>query len=285
MKWFEIVLSGARCALLSLAAVALLPAPALAATTPKKGLAIGTKLDGDGSKLARMHVHWYYNWTLKPNHPQSADCFVPMYWGKKGQLATLKTALEGRKPPLLLTFNEPDFKNQANRSIDEVLAEWPELVGLGVPLSAPTAARPMDAWMRDFMRQAGQRRLSMAAVPVHWYGGPDVDRFIEFIEKVHQQYQRPLWITEFAVADWHSTKYGSINRFTEDDVVAFVRKALPRLDALPYVERYSWLAADTDKESLRPSLLFTDDGKLTRVGLAYAMHGYDKDFKGYCGDK
>lgn len=253
-------------------------------TPGKKGLAIGAAFDSDGSRLNRMHVAWYYNWTMKPNSAVTSGCFVPMYWGKRGQLQTIVDTTRDPYPALLI-LNEPDFKNQANRTISEALDEAPSIGKLAVRVSAPTAARPFDTWMRDYMVQAAKRGIRSDFVPVHWYGAPDSDRFIDFLERLHALYKKPLWITEFAVADWHSTKYGTKNRFSEDDVVKFIRQTLPRLERLDYVERYAWLAADTDKESLRPSLLFAGDGKLTKVGLAYAEFNYRKEGVAYCGEK
>lgn len=249
----------------------------------KKGIAMGGSFDPNGDRLDKLHVGWYYNWTMVPQTSATKTCFVPMYWGKKGQLEKAKQQAPD-KMPVLLTFNEPDFPNQSNRTAEEVIQEWPTLQTMAHRISAPTAGRPFDEWMRNYMQKAERNNLRSDFIPVHWYGGPDVENFMGFLERLHKLYNKPLWITEFAVADWHSSKYKTANRFSEDDVVKFMKEVLPRLDRLDYVERYSWLAAETDKESLRPSLLFTDDGKLTKAGLTYAMHGYRKEVT-YCGQK
>lgn len=235
----------------------------------KKGVAFGIRTEDSGHALASLQVGWYYNWTLKPSFPSSAHCFVPMFWGKRGQLEALNR-LAPQPLPYLLTYNEPDFPNQSNRTIDEVVQEWPQLAQYAVRISAPAAGRPFERWMRQFMTQAESLGLKVDFVPVHWYGGPDSKRFLEFIDKLHALYKLPLWITEFAVADWHSTKYGSANRFSEDDVVRFIDEVLPELEKRAYVERYAWLASTSPKESLRPSQLFTPTGQLTKVGRAYA---------------
>jgi hypothetical protein len=247
----------------------------------KKGIAMGKSFDADGQKLSALHVHWYYNWTLQPSSSRTAGCFVPMYWGKKGQLPELNGL--SHPTPVLLTFNEPDFQSQSNRTVAEVLAEWPAVSAAATRVSAPTAARPFDKWMRQFMDEAGTAHLRADFVPVHWYGAPDAPRFLEFLDKLHELYRRPLWITEFAVADWHSTKYGSVNRFDEDKVVQFIRQVVPELEKRSYIERYAWLAADTPKESLRPSLLFDANGRLTKAGQAYAESGAHEPSDTACG--
>jgi len=261
--------------------VILLPAQAEQVTLGKKGIAMGSTFDIDGSRLSRLHVNWYYNWTTKPNSPRTENCFVPMYWGKRGSLDEL---LKATNPyPVLLTFNEPDFERQSNRQVFEVIDEWPVLENLAHRLSTPTAGRPFEPWFRDFMSKANSKGLRRDFMPVHWYGGADSGRFLQFLDNLHQLYGLPIWITEFAVADWHSTKHGEANRFTENDVIKFMKEVLPRLEQLDYIERYAWLAAKTDKESLRSSMLFTDDGKLTKVGITYSEFGYLKDVFNYCG--
>jgi hypothetical protein len=202
-----------------------------------------------------------------------------MYWGKRGQLATLKQT-QPEWSPMLLVYNEPDFARQSNRTVDEVLHEWPDLLQFTERISAPTAGRPFDPWMREFMTRAKDAGTRLDVLPVHWYGAPNSKKFLAFLDKLHALYGLPIWITEFAVADWHSSKYGSTNRFTQADVVRFIEEVLPELENREYVHRYAWLVADTAKESLRPSLLFDSTGHLTTVGQAYAAFGASDG----CGD-
>ncbi len=218
--------------------------------------------------LAALQVGWYYNWTLRPSSEATADCFVPMYWGRNWQLAKLAQALPQRRPDLLV-YNEPDRATQADRSVEEAIREWPQLSGLSDRISAP-AAKPFDAWMRRFMVEARARNLEIDFVPLHWYGGPDSRRFLRYVDRVHDLYGLPIWITEFAVADWKAKRFGTRNRFTEEDVIRFIEAVLPELERRDFVERYAWLVAATGKESLRASLLVTSDGKMTKVGKAYA---------------
>ena len=233
----------------------------------KKGIAFGFPAETTDSSLAALEVDWYYNWTVRPGSRASASCFVPMYWGRSWQLATLANDLQQRAP-VLLAYNEPDRETQANRSIEEVLREWPLLSRLSDRISAP-ASKPFDAWMRRFMDEARARGLEIDFVPLHWYGGPDSRRFLQYVDRVHDLYGLPIWITEFAVADWKAKKYGTRNKFTEDDVIRFIEEVLPELERRDYVERYAWLVAATGKESLRASLLVTADGKITKAGRAY----------------
>ena len=253
--------------MLAFALIVLLCAPA-AGAGDKKGVAFGLPAESADRSLAALQVDWYYNWTVRPSSQASAACFVPMYWGHGWQLGTLSRDLP-RRTSELLVYNEPDRTTQSNRSVEEVVGEWPLLERVSDRISAP-AARPFDRWMRTFMQEAGEKQLKVDFVAIHWYAGPDSRRFLKYIDGVHDLYGLPIWVTEFAVTDWKAKKHGTPNRFTEDDVIRFIEEVLPELERRDYVERYAWLAAVTSKESLRPSRLMASDGKLTRVGEAYA---------------
>ena len=40
---------------------------------------------------------------------------------------------------------------------------------------------------------------------MHSYAPPRADSFLEHVQKLHERYGKPIWITEFAVADWKAT--------------------------------------------------------------------------------
>jgi hypothetical protein len=126
--------------------------------------------------------------------------------------------------------------------------------------------------MMEFMKGADERGLRVDFICMHSYGGAGVDSLIKKIEKVHDLFQRPIWITEFAVADWQA-KTASENRFKVDQVAAFVSEALPRLEAMDTVERYSWFTGGVSGGPLASSQLFHPDGSLTPVGEAYRAIG------------
>ena len=75
-------------------------------------------------------------------------------------------------------------------------------------------------------------------------------------------------LTEFAVADW-SAKTREANRFKPEQILAYMRKALPKLEALECLERYAWYSAKAESAPLGPSSLCDDAGKLTPLGEYY----------------
>jgi len=73
------------------------------------------------------------------------------------------------------------------------------------------------------------------------------------------------------VADWQATSVDD-NRYTPEQALAFMKAVLPQLDALDYVERYSWFSPAPDNKALAPSALFDAEDNLTPLGQYYAYH-------------
>lgn len=255
------------------------PGPRIA----KKGICLTTGQGNEKTwqaKVSALQVSWHYSWgaSLPAAEPAGVE-FVPMVWGYYGAgEAFLRTmgALSAGKPPrprgCLLGFNEPDGKDQANLSVARALEAWPHLQKTGRRLGSPAAVHADREWMQEFMRLARERNYRVDFICVHWYGGPNVDGFVDYLRKVYALYGKPLWITEFAVADWQAGSRPA-NRHSPEAVLRFMKGILPRLDALEFVERYAWFPAAGDDKALGPSALFKADGSLTELGRCYAAHG------------
>jgi hypothetical protein len=143
----------------------------------------------------------------------------------------------------------------------------------GLRLGSPAAVHAHQEWMREFMKQAKEQKYRVAFVCVHWYGAPNAGEFVHYLRTIHHMYGKPVWITEFAVADW-TAKSRPQNRYSPEIVLCFMREILPRLDELEFVERYAWFSLGEDDRALGPSALFKEDGSLTALGRFYASHDY-----------
>jgi hypothetical protein len=95
-----------------------------------------------------------------------------------------------------------------------------------------------------------------------------VESLIKRLEMVHDLYKRPIWITEFAVADWQA-KTAAENRHKPERIAAFVSELLPRLETMDIIERYAWFHGGVSGSALATSKLFHADGSLSVVGKAY----------------
>ncbi len=245
----------------------------------KKGLCITTHQQGYNwaESLKRVNVSWHYSWgsKLMPNEPKNVE-FVPMIWQAKGDFSNLDRTINYLEPLVekgevhdLLGFNEPDGLKQGNMSVTEAIAAWPKLMQLGVPLGSPACVHPDNEWMKEFMAQAQLKHYRVDFVTVHWYGGPNAKGFVDYLKKIHEMYHKPIWITEFAVADWKA-KTVADNKYSPNQVLVFMKELLPELNKLSFLKRYAWYSAKTSSAKVGISALFNADGSLTKLGEYYS---------------
>jgi hypothetical protein len=251
-------------------------AQAQTVSSPKKGFGTVVRPDGGWKRnITRLHVRWFYSWGGdQPKDLPAGVEFVPMDWGYYGNADNNLVKWLGKvkgQPGVkyLLGFNEPDGKDQANLSVGKALEGWPYLEATGLTLGSPAAVHPDGDWMKAFMTGAEKKQYKVDFVTIHWYGGADAPGFLAMLARVHDLYQRPLWVTEFAPADW-SAGPGHPNRWSPAQVAAFMRVVLPEMNRRPYVQRYAWYSAAPDDPALGPSALFAKDGSLTELGRLYA---------------
>ena len=251
-------------------------------TTPttsfKKGADFSTNTtDGTwNGNVIDLKAFWYYTWgTPEPSFsPQNCE-FVSMFWGQSnvtaGNIAAVAALKASGQVKYVLGFNEPNNAGQSNMTVSQALALWPQLESIGLPLGSPATDWPTVQWFTDFMDSVSAEKLRVDFIPVHMYVGLDDVGFIQTLETLHAQYNLPIWITEFATADWNATTMAN-NQYTPDQVLAFMQRLLPKLDSLSYVQRYSWFSGDPSSAALWPSALIDASGNLTALGTWYANY-------------
>jgi len=244
----------------------------LPADLSKKGVAFTNKTKAWSHKTSELKAHWMYSWgnKLAEEIPENVE-YVPMFWGKGSvsdeNLDRVKQLIADGKVQYVLGFNEPDGADQANMSVDEALELWPKLEELGVPLGSPATVGPTNPWMTEFMSRADELGLRVDFVAVHSYGGSNVLSLINKLKDTYELYNRPIWITEFAVADWNATSPAA-NRYSEAEVIQFMQDATTALNSIEWVHRYVWF--DGSNAPLYTSSLFDDDANITPLGEVYA---------------
>lgn len=269
--------------LLALAASALPLAckpPPEVKTPGKKGLGLTSKRRPPEEVIRFVEAvgaRWFYNWNIDPPSGLPAKVkYVPMiYEGRSGveaEVAQVKTRASVVGYQELLGFNEPDHHTQGNTSVEKALEVWPKLEASGLRLGSPACVHPDNDWMKAFMKGVEDRGLRVDFICMHSYGGPNADALVKRLEKVHALYKRPIWITEFAVADWKAKTTG-VNRYTAERIADFLTRLLPQLEAMDIVERYAWFHGGVSGTALASSQLFNADGSLTIVGEAYRSVG------------
>lgn len=245
-------------------------------TRSKKGVAYTNRSKDWSHKTSALGAYWMYSWgnELRDEIPDNVE-FVPMFWGKgsvnDANINRIKQLIADGKVKYVLGFNEPDGAAQANMTVDEAIALWPRLEELGVPLGSPATVSPNNEWMVEFMTKAAANNLRVDFIAVHHYGNSDVMNMINKLKITYNAYKKPIWVTEFAVADWSASSPSS-NRFSEAEVLEFMDKALPALDEIEWIHRYAWFDINQNNAPLYTSSLTDDTSQLTNVGQKYASH-------------
>ncbi|GAA2865964.1 hypothetical protein Acy02nite_39050 [Actinoplanes cyaneus] len=244
-------------------------------TSAKKGVGVW-KFTGSKAALKDVGAGWYYDWASQNNDipgPAGVE-FVPMIWGK--QNVTSATLAEAKSEgDVLLGFNEPDMGGQANMSVEDALAAWPQLQATGMRLVSPAVAYGGDTaggWLDRFMTGAKSKGLRVDAIALHWYGSDfsaaAVNQFLGYVDAVHKRYGKPIWITEFGLMNFSgSPKYPS-----DAQKVTFIKGATAGLEKRSYVERYAWFGLPAVGDSVDFGL-YKDGDSPTEAGKAYRSAG------------
>jgi RNA polymerase sigma factor (sigma-70 family) len=249
------------------------PAPPPATvTSERKGVSVWSFAGADQA-LAASGASWYYNWGTSPNGITAPGVsYVPMIWGA-ANVTSATLAQVKQEGNVLLGFNEPDLSSQANMTVAQALALWPQLMATGMTLGSPAvssgAATP-GGWLDQFMAGAKARGDRVNFITVHWYGGdfstgPAVQELESYLQAIYARYHLPIWVTEFALTDFS----GGTETFpTVAQQAAFLTAATKMLDGLSYVQRYAWFALPTSSGSGTTGL-FNPGPSVTPVGQAF----------------
>jgi hypothetical protein len=245
-----------------------------APVTPKKGVGNKTLY-----KINHLNVCWFYNWGVnKPSSPDGVDSsldYVPMKWGKNS--ITLDNS---GYVNYLLGFNEPDLASQANMTVAEALAQWPQLQAMadakGLLLGSPAVSHYSRQWIKDFMAavDAPGSGLRVDFMAVHWYSSPDADLLMNNLTWVHDTWGRDVWLTEFNVAKWDGD-----NPWTQEQSYTFLAEALYRMEKTSWIKRYAIFPWEGTTTNSKASPIFEPGSEnLTPLGRLYAS--WEGDVRG-----
>lgn len=259
----------------------------------KRGLCANQLAAADFTAMA-PGVSWFYNWHFTTSDMPPAGVpveFVPMAWGAQPEtLPGLEAYLAaGHKPRVVLGINEPNLRGQALMPPADAAALFTQIKAITdkyhVPLIAPnmaigsapkdsvTALDPLEKkdvtytfmgpYLKAFLHFLGTTEV--AGLGVHSY--KDLGELQWVVGMMHKEYQRPVWVTEYA--QWT----------TASDSAArdYLIQATDLLERTPYVDGYAWFKERVGKNP-RISLFSAESGKLTPLGETYvAMPVHDAD--------
>ncbi len=269
-------------------------------------------------RTENMNIGWYYHWATEPAIGTDERLeFVPMIWGNYGD-EWLKDP-SNKKYGTVLSFNEPDWSDQSNVPVTIASAEawinrynaakgtnnkrpstveeaWQSFMDSGLRIGSPaTALAPPfcngtvtrneidgpDNWWYEFMDLMDTKEdWDYDFVAVHcYYGSCDAESFLKVIDDTYEITKKPIWITEFGVADW-SYKQWSGSEENRQKVIEFVTEVTEGLDERPYVERYAWFPFDPNDSYGGASGIFDyETGELNALGEVYAALGLPEGYE------
>ena len=232
--------------------------------TALKGVAYSPS-NGRCEDLSTLGLSWYYNWS------GSSECvggpeYVPQIWGSWEKLNWVPKPAKAvsNGATALLGFNEPDGGDQSNLSVDEALALWPQFTQTAVQLGSPATAQRV--WLESFMAGAAAKQLRVDFIAMHWYGwDPGSCNDVKSLEdKITwaEQWQRPIWITEW-----------SCRAQPSNGVEQFYSNALAMFKKHPQVQRYAWFlsrsGSDANQADFANAALLDGSGAPSALGNRY----------------
>ena len=256
------------------------PAARMAGASPtiKRGVASSRYLASDPAKLSELGASWAYDWSATPPPASSALAWVPMI-ATAGSLTPavinqLRAARRAGRVRYLLGFNEPDSSAQSNLTPEQAAAMWPQLERTGLILGSPATATPSDGWLASFMALARQRHLRVDFIALHYYqdftNPSAVSQLRQQLVALHEQYRRPIWITEIGAFDIRGWNEPMMSVPTDAAAASYMRNLFAMLDALPFVKRYAWFTDDCWNDvACRFGSLFDASGRPTLAGRTF----------------
>ena len=257
----------------------------------KKGVCVNDKDMGTKVDPADMNIGWYYNWSSKSfketnfSNKKFHDLdFVPMIWGDPNEeFSTIFNRVKSNGYKYMLSYNEPDLKWESNTDPGTMLSRWNMFrenkgnIRLGSP-ATETFQINSDKWWTPFwngLTVDEKNDMSFIAVHAyqHYYDNADTAlQYLHAIDEIYAKYHKPIWVTEFAVADSYN-KFSPTNAKHNAQVQEFMKIVLKGLNERSYVERYAWFDFNPKDDVTGAAGIFQYTGEVTTLGQIYANIG------------
>ncbi|KAI1736087.1 glycoside hydrolase family 128 protein [Xylaria scruposa] len=235
---------------------------------------------------------WYYNYGQAPSTqytsvPQSQLEFVPQKWGQSSNPSdtSFSTYVKqliagGRAIKNVLAYNEPEYPFSSggaqlspNTAAIGWIADFVPLQKQGVRIGLPAVngddfgLQWLDQFLGNCTQMVKQSNTATSCpydfLPIHWYN--NFAGLQTLLNKVNSQFHPPkIWLTEFTDPN--------VDLATTQQ---FYNQAIPYLDGLSNLERYSWFGAfRSNVSNVGPNATFLNNaGKLTDIGSFYLGGG------------
>ena len=202
---------------------------------PKKGCA---GYEGD---YAQFNLGWAYNYddTTTAGLPAAVN-YIPMlnaaqYWEPLSDIqARAPGWVASAEPTCLLCYNEPDNASQSNASTNTVIANWPAIQALNMPLVGPAVQNTFDAWEYSFYSLIASNSYRVDYTAAHEYVPPNSSSLMSVLQSLYTTFGQPVWLTEFSPVDWNGNQ-----GWTEDDDYNFLAEFMWLAEGNEWLKRYA----------------------------------------------
>ncbi|KAL5508363.1 hypothetical protein ACEPAH_5982 [Sanghuangporus vaninii] len=239
----------------------------------KVGLAWPNGNDDSLRNFVTNNVQYIYTWSEQcPSLAKELGLTcMPMLWGNaQDKLDSFKSTVVAGYANIAMGFNEVNEAGQANMDVNTAVSVWKEylepLVGEGYTLLSPcTSSNPNGFdWMIDFMQQCSGCHIS--GITLHYYGTSAQD-MIDYIEKWHNQFNMPVWITEFACQNFNTANENNGQQCSESQVWEFYKTIANFVESTDYVVSWSAFGFMKNMQGVNDlDRLMQDDGSPTALG-------------------
>lgn len=211
---------------------------------------------GKADQADLLDVQWRYNWGAGDESTLDVEYVLMKHnprWPSWEQINTKRGVTH------LLGFNEPMQEDQADMTMEQVLNLWPKMQASGLRLGSPCTTDGTVDWLYEFLDKAKERGYRVDFITVHYYkGGWSDEKFIRWMQDIHERTGLPLWVTEFNNgARWvkgHNPSLQENAKAIEDYC-----KIMDRCD---FIERYAVF-------NMKNNRAIIADGVLTPAGQRY----------------
>lgn len=115
--------------------------------------------------------------------------------------------------------------------IEPLKTEFPDIALVSPAITSDVEGKG-KAWLAEFFRLCPALECRVDGINIHWYGGAhELDAFIKFVNSCYAQFQRPIWVTEFAIYEDSSAPMA--------EKQAFIRNAVGFLESNANVAGYA----------------------------------------------
>ncbi|MEI6946458.1 glycosyl hydrolase [Paraflavisolibacter sp. H34] len=267
-----------------------------------------------GWSPAKVGATWYYDWNIGGS---AAADYGYAAIRQNGGWPSWNDINNKKNINHVLGFNEPDRPDQANMTVDQCVAQWPDFMKSGFRIGSPAPANPESSWITDFLAKTDALNYRVDFVAIHCYwGGQTPQQWYSRLKNIYNRVKRPLWITEWNNgANWTTETWPADQTAQLEKQLADLKGILQVLDTASFVERYAlydWVEnkralvladtltpagkyyyADKSDFAFNPQTAFVHNWKLVAPTLASSINSDDyfkatlswKDLNGELGAK